>query len=161
MTQLTGTRAHLKPIVELALGTGMRRGEILGLSWHHVDFARSVIHVTNTKTARDRMVPMSQRVREVLLQLHRARKGDDVFRSIKGTGKAMVDIKRGFVAACSDAGILDFHFHDLRHTFATRLGDQGCTATTIAALLGHANTQMTARYTHATECLRDPGARRL
>jgi site-specific recombinase XerD len=50
-----------------------------------------------------------------------------------------------------NAGTEGFQFNDLRDTFATRLGDQGCTATTIAALLGHANTHMTARYTHATD----------
>ena len=50
-----------------------------------------------------------------------------------------------------DAGIADFHFHDLRHTFATRLGDAGCNVTTIARLLGHLNIQMSMRYTHASD----------
>jgi integrase len=169
MAQLTGSRAHLKPIVELALGTGMRRGELLGLAWQQVDFSRGVIHITNTKTARDRTIPMSQHVRDVLLSLHRTRKGDRVFTSIKrkDSGRGIVDIKKGFVAACNDAGIVDFHFHDLRHTFATRLGDHGCSVTAIAALLGHSNTQMTARYTHATddalrsavECAQDKASR--
>lgn len=147
MAQLTGRRKHLQPIVALALGTGMRRGELLGLKWAQVDFARGVIYVTQTKTARDRQVPMSQQVREVLLSQRalsrRAGQGERVF--------TVGDVKRGFRAACNAAGIADFHFHDLRHTFATRLGDAGCTATTIAALLGHSNTQMTARYTHATD----------
>jgi len=62
-----------------------------------------------------------------------------------------VDVKKAFVAACIDAGIEDFHFHDLRHTFATRLGDAGCNATTIARLLGHSNIQMSMRYTHASD----------
>ncbi|HEX5836035.1 MAG TPA: tyrosine-type recombinase/integrase, partial [Pyrinomonadaceae bacterium] len=52
---------------------------------------------------------------------------------------------------CSEAGIEDFHFHDLRHTFATRLGDAGCNVTTIARLLGHSNIQMSMRYTHASD----------
>jgi integrase len=47
-------------------------------------------------------------------------------------GEGLVDVKKAFVAACSDAGIADFHFQDLRHTFATRLGDAECNATTIA-----------------------------
>lgn len=54
-------------------------------------------------------------------------------------------------AACLDAGIADFHFHDLRYTFATRLGDAGCNATTIARLLGHSNIQMSMRYTYASD----------
>ena len=60
MAQLTGRRKHLYPLVALALGTGMRRGELLNLSWPHVDFLRGVIHVVNTKTARDRIIPMSK-----------------------------------------------------------------------------------------------------
>jgi len=151
MAQLTGRRKHLKPIVELALGTGMRRGELLTLTWRNVDFSRGVIHVTNTKSAKDRIVPMSQHVREVLLNLHASRKTSNVFDSTKGKAKRIVDVKKGFAAACTGAKIVDFHFHDLRHTFATRLGDQGCTAITIATLLGHSSTKMTVRYTHATD----------
>lgn len=60
-------------------------------------------------------------------------------------------MKKAFTVACSEAGIEDFHFHDLRHTFATRLGDAGCNATTIARLLGHSNIQMSMRYTHASD----------
>jgi integrase len=155
MAQLTGRRKHLHALVSLALGTGMRRGELLSLSWRHVDFLRGVIHVVNTKTARDRIVPMSQRVREVLIEQRETQKGDLVFASRRiakrRAGEGLVDVKKAFVAACSDAGIADFHFHDLRHTFATRLGDAGCNATTIARLLGHSNIQMSMRYTHASD----------
>lgn len=151
MAQLTGRRKHLRPVVALALGTGMRRGELLSLSWHHVDFVRGVIHVVNTKSAKDRIIPMSGQVRALLLsQRALSRRAGPVF-TTKRTKRAIVDVKKAFAAACSEAGIADFHFHDLRHTFATRLGDQGNTARTIAALLGHSNTQMTDRYTHATD----------
>lgn len=149
MNQLTGRRKHLRPIVQLALGTGMRRGELLRLTWPNVDFARGVIHVKQTKTDRDRQVPMSRQVREVLLTLRKSRKGDFVIHTRKG--KPILEVKRAFRAACDDAGIVNFHFHDLRHTFATRLGDAGHSSRTIAALLGHANTVMTDRYTHATD----------
>ena len=155
MAQLKGRRKHLHALVILALGTGMRRGELLGLSWRHVDFLRGVIHVTNTKTARDRIIPMSQKVRETLIAHRETQQGDLVFASRRiakrQAGKGQVDVKKGFVAACSDAGIADFHFHDLRHTFATRVGDAGHNSRTIAALLGHSNTVMTDRYTHATD----------
>ena len=66
-------------------------------------------------------------------------------------GEGLVDVKKAFTVACSEAGIEDFHFHDLRHTFATRLGDAGRNATTIARLLGHSNIQMSMRYTHASD----------
>src|ERR687891_470717 len=155
MAQLKGRRRHLYPLVALALGTGMRHGELLNLTWRNVDFLRGVIHVVNTKTARDRIIPMSQRVREVLIEQRETQKGDLVFASRRiakrRAGEGLVDVKKAFVAACIDAGIEDFHFHDLRHTFATRLGEAGCNATTIARLLGHSNIQMSMRYTHASD----------
>jgi integrase len=155
MGQLKGRRKHLHVLVTLALGTGMRRGELLSLAWRQVDFLRGIIHVVNTKTARDRIIPLSQRVRETLIAQRATQKGDLVFASRRiakrRAGEGLVDVKKGFVAACIDAGIEDFHFHDLRHTFATRLGDAGCNVTTIARLLGHSNIQMSMRYTHASD----------
>lgn len=59
MAQLTKRRKHLQALVTLALGTGMRRGELLSLSWRHVDFLHGVIHVMNTKTAKDRIIPIA------------------------------------------------------------------------------------------------------
>lgn len=153
MAQLTGRRKHLRPIVELALGTGMRRGELLSLRWQHVDFQRGVIHVKQTKTNKDRQIPMSHQVRELLLTHRKDRSAELVFTSRRKArkGLGMVDVKKGFAAALADAGVVGFHFHDLRHTFATRLGDRGASAKTIAELLGHATTAMTDRYTHATD----------
>lgn len=148
MAQFKDRRAHLKPLVIVALGTGMRRGELSALRWKQVDFARNVILVTKTKTAKDRTMPMSSEVRSELLALRRESKSDYVFAGSK-PGKPIVEIKRSFRGACDDAGLSDFRFHDLRHTFATRLGDNGCNVTTIAALMGHSNIQMSARYTHA------------
>jgi integrase len=116
MAQLTGRRAHLAPIVQLALGTGMRRSELLRLTWSKIDFGRNVIHITQTKTDRDRQLPISPHVRQLLLTLRRDRKGDFVIHTSKG--KPVTDVKRGFRSACADAGIDDFRFHDLRHTFA-------------------------------------------
>jgi integrase len=153
--QLTGRRKHLAPLVALAIGTGMRRGELLSLRWPDVDFQRGVIHVRVTKTNHDRQVPMSHQVRQLLLEHRKGHTGELVFTSrrkaLKAKGLGLVDVKKGFAAALADAGIADFHFHDLRHTFATRVGDAGHNSRTIARLLGHASTAMTDRYTHATD----------
>lgn len=65
--------------------------------------------------------------------------------------RQLVEIKKGFTRVCRDAEIFDFHFHDLRHTFAPRLADAGADAFTIAELFGHSSLQMTKRYTHATD----------
>ncbi|HEY6332736.1 MAG TPA: site-specific integrase [Blastocatellia bacterium] len=150
LAQLVGPRAHLRPVVILAIHTGMRRGEILSRAWAHVDFGRNVIHVTNTKSGRNRVVPMNEVVRSELLQLKGAGNPcGPIFVSMK-TGAALVEIKKGFRAACDSALIEDMHFHDLRHTFGTRLGANGKDPFTIAELMGHADLRMTRRYTHAT-----------
>jgi integrase len=73
-----------------------------------------------------------------------------VFPSPKTNGK-LDNVKRSFNRAKSDAKITDFHFHDLRHTFATRLVDAGVSITVLAELLGHSDIRMTKRYAHATE----------
>jgi integrase len=138
---LTGRRAYLRPIVVLALNTGMRLGEILGLEWSNVDLNRRLIYVTNTKSGKDRVIPMNQAASSSLEHVQRA--GKRVFN--------VDSIKVAWAAALRDAKIEDFRFHDLRHTAATRLADAGTDAFTIAAILGHGTIQMSARYTHATD----------
>ena len=148
---LTGRRSHLKPVVVLAIHTGMRRGELLGLRWQNVDFARGLIYVTNTKTGHDREVPMNSLVRETLLELQRAGGEHEYVFTNSKTGINLSEVKRGFTSACRDAEINDLRFHDLRHTTGTRLADAGTDAFAIAEVLGHRSLQTTKRYTHATD----------
>jgi integrase len=94
---------------------------------------------------------MNEIVRKELLERREQSTGDGlVFRSPR-TGGKLVDIKKAFRAACDDAGIKDFRFHDLRHTTGTRLGDVRTNATTIAEILGHSDLRMTKRYTQVTD----------
>jgi integrase len=147
---LTGQRSHLRPIVLLAIHTGMRRGELLSRHWSHVDFNLGVIRVTNTKSGADRTVPMNQMVRTELVNLAEANgRVGPVFPSMKRKA-ALVEIKKAFAAARAEAGLSDVHFHDLRHTFGTRLAEKGASAFDIAELMGHSDLRMTKRYTHAT-----------
>jgi integrase len=134
-----GPRQHLASFIRLALHTGMRRGELLKLTWRDVDFDGAVLHVRDPKNSRDRALPINAEARTVLLQLQPSRAEDRVF--------AFVEMKRAWNSDCRIAEIEDLHFHDLRHTFVTRLAD----AFTIAALLGHTTIQMASRYTHATD----------
>lgn len=138
----------LQDIVTMAIHTGMRRGEIFNLRWFDVDFSRGVIHVRNTKTAKDRVVPMNAAAREMLERLPKT--SGYVFPSPK-TGGRLVDIKKKFNEACETAGIEDFRFHDLRHTAATRLADAGVNVIVIAEILGHGDIRTTKRYSHAME----------
>jgi integrase len=151
MAALTEHRAYLRPIIALALNTGMRRGELLGLKWSCVDFQRDVIYVMRTKTDKRRSVPINAKVKEELAALRSSAPDSEYVFTNPRTGARLIEIKRSFVTACRDAGIEDFHFHDCRHTAATRMADGGVDAFTIAEILGHATLHMTKRYTHALD----------
>lgn len=141
----------VQAIVIIALHTGMRRGEILALNWSDVDFARGQLHIRQSKTDRPRSVPMNNTVRETLARLQPSpRQSQPYIFAGRRDNKRLTTIYRTFRRACERAGIADFHFHDLRHTAATRLADTGADAFTIAEILGHADLKSTARYTHAT-----------
>lgn len=152
LAQCKDERAHLYRMIIIAIGTGMRKGDQLQLRWAKVDFQRNVIYVPNQKTGRDYTVPMNRDVRNVMLELKReaAVGAEFVFVNPK-TNQAYVDIKKAFAWACSKAGIVDLHWHDLRHTFGTRLGEAGNSEATIAELMGHTSVSTTRRYTHGTE----------
>ncbi len=143
-----GERAHLRPIIIIAVNSGMRRGEILSLRWQQIDLQRGLIHLSITKSGKSRAVPINKAVREELLKLDR--KQECLFLNSQ-TGKPLREVKRSFREACREARIDGLHFHDLRHTAATRLMEGGADPFTIASILGHADLRMTARYTHAAE----------
>jgi integrase len=139
----------LRPIIVLALNTGMRQAEITGLAWQQIDWQRNLINVVKTKNGTDRTIPMNEVVKDMLLRMWREKSGDRVFTASSGT------VCLTFRRLASVAGLSNFHFHDLRHSFATRLAPH-TDAFTLAALLGHKTLAMTARYTHPT----DEGKRR-
>jgi len=152
MAQLDGPRAHLKPAVIVALGTGMRMGEQLQMKRHQVDFLRNIVTARNTKNGRPRDIPMNDDVREALAELCRDKRPDDyVFVSPKKKGSRLQETKRGFHTACRLAGIEGLIWKDLRATFGTRLAEVGCDAFTIAQLLGHSDVRVTMRYVRTVE----------
>ncbi len=156
MSVLFGRRAYLKPIIILALNTGMRRGEILNLEWWQIDFSTNRLIVTKTKSGKPRHIPMNQIVRETLIELKETSGAKFVFESRRNPGHPIQDPKKSFKGALKDAGIENFRFHDLRHTAGTRLAEAGADAFTIKDILGHASIQTSAIYVHAT----DEGKRR-
>lgn len=148
LAQLEGQRAHLRPLVVVALGTGMRLGDQLTLRWSQVDFQHNLVHVPNAKTGQEYDVPMNQDVRRELQALKRASAGAEyVFLSAR-TGTRIKEVKKGFKTACRLAGISDLRWHDLRHTFGTRMGAAGYGAYEIAELMGHADIKTSRRYAH-------------
>ncbi|PYS85629.1 MAG: hypothetical protein DMF67_00190 [Acidobacteria bacterium] len=90
-------------------------------------------------------------VRAVLLELHARARGEYVFANRKGARPSGSGIQAAFKKALVEAKIENFRFHDLRHTFGTRLGEGGVSPFIIAELRGHSDIKMTARYTHPTE----------
>jgi integrase len=139
--------AHLKPIIVCALHTGMRRGEILNLKWENVDLENRMILLERTKSNRRRMIPLSGVLCSVLKRL--PRRGEYVFTNEQGDKYGTVN--KSFTAACRRAGIKNFRFHDLRHTFASHLTMSGCNMRTVQQLLGHATIRTTMKYSHLSK----------
>ena len=136
----------IRPIVEVALNTGMRLGEILGLKWRDIDFQRGIIYLYKTKNGEKRELPMNEVVKKALAGLPRYEMSEFVFCYKDGTPRR--DIRGSFLTALTKSGIKDFHFHDLRHTFASHLVMGGVDLNTLRELLGHKDLKMTLRYSH-------------
>ncbi|MEQ1845347.1 MAG: tyrosine-type recombinase/integrase [Nitrospira sp.] len=156
----------LHDLVTFALHTGMRMGEILELSWQGVDFIRRTVMVFRSKNGERRTIPVNETVLYLIKQKAKGRhlslikqvdvSGDFVFSSKTGTALESGHLRRAFRLALSKAKIEDFHFHDLRHTFATRLVQAGVDIYKVQRLLGHKSPIMTQRYAHHyPESLRD------
>ena len=128
----------------------MRRGELLSLEWARVDLNQGCIRIINAKSeAGDRIIPMNAKVHTVLSELAQRATSPLVFPSNRKPGEKFLDLKKGFHKAIDLAGIPHIRFHDLRHTFATRLVRAGVDIVTVQNLLGHAKLSMTGRYAHS------------
>ncbi len=122
----------LYPMVMIALHTGMRKGEIQQLAPEDIRDNKIYLRAETTKTTTTRIIPVHPAIKDFL-------EGYFSYRS---------DVKRSFVTACNIAQITDFTFHDLRHTFASRLVQRGVDLYTVKELLGHSSLTMTQRYAH-------------
>ena len=137
---------HLRNIIIAALDTGMRRGEITGQLWEHVDFPRRLLFVTRSKTpeGESREIPLTGRLHDLLLSM----KQDSgvIFRY---KDEPVVILKRSWHTAIRNAGIRYVRFHDLRHTFNTRLMEAGVMQDIRMTLMGHSSgNSVHQTYTH-------------
>ncbi len=142
---------HLYPVIVTALETGMRRGEIFGMRWENVDLKNRDIFIPHSKNGLSRHVPVSDRLRIILLKLPRRIGADYVFAGeprIGRLGKPFNDMRTSFEKACVKAGIENFRFHDLRHTAASYMVMAGVPLKTVGEILGHKSMAMTERYAH-------------
>jgi integrase len=136
--------AYLRPVVTLALATGMRRGEILGLRWHDVDLTTGNVTLWETKNGERRVVPVTGDALKVLKTWGKSQPEDRSRHVFTETSS----FHHAFERAVERAGIEDFNFHDLRHTCASHLAMSGAPLLDIAAILGHKQLSMVKRYAH-------------
>jgi integrase len=138
----------MKVMFRVDLHTGMRKGEILGLLWENVDLLNKLVVLDKTKSNKIREIPMTEEVYGLLLAKYRERKPsreDYVFPS--ADNKPYKDVA-AFRKAVRLSGIQNFRFHDIRHTFASRLVMAGVDLVTVKELLGHAELSTTMIYAH-------------
>lgn len=148
---------HLWACIECALETGMRRGEILGLTWGDVHVSRGeiLLPATLTKTGKARTVPISSRLAAVLAMRRTGPDGIDapspsyVFGN--ECGERIRSIKTAWKLTCQRAGIVGLHFHDLRRESASLLlAVPGATVNDVRELLGHRDITTTTKYLSTT-----------
>jgi integrase len=157
---------YLRNIIICAINTGMRRGEILSLQWHQIK--GEFIYLRRTKTKEKREIPIND---EMVLLFKRIKseqnpKGKNVVgldgKPVDGhnqvsdyvftyKGMPVKNIKKSFKTALKNAGINDFRFHDLRHTFASQVIMKGGAIKDVQELLGHKSMSMTLRYSHLSQ----------
>lgn len=139
---LKHTTGDLRLMVQMALGTGIRRGALLRLLWADVDLRRRTVRVEKGKGGKTRTIPLPQALVATLRAQKKAAGGDRVFR--------WTDFpERPWRAALKAAG-LPLTFHELRHTYTTRLLQEGVDVRTVRDLVGHTSIVTTERYTHAS-----------
>jgi integrase len=142
---------YLHTIVVLALATGARRGELLGLRWPDVDLKRATLTFQETKNGERRAVPLTGQALTLMQQYAKVRRLNTVLVFPDATGKKPGGIREAFEGAVKRAGIVDFRFHDLRHTAASYLAMSGASLAEIAEVLGHKTLAMVKRYAHLSE----------
>lgn len=146
--------SYLYTVVVLALATGMRQGELMGLTWDVVDLVQGRILLNETKNGERRSIPVSGHALDCLCQLEKKRRIDTnlLFPAQKvQKPQKPVNLRIPWETALKKAEIVDFRFHDLRHSTGSYLAMSGATSVEIAAVLGHKTLQMVKRYSHVSD----------
>ena len=133
-------------IVLMAITTGARRGELLSLRWNDIDLIKQVAYVQNTKNGEARVLPLTT---DVINELQFFNQNDSslIFASKITPSKPYV-FNKPWKRAVDESELIDFRFHDLRHTTASYLAQNGATLLEIADVLGHKQIEVTKRYAH-------------
>jgi len=142
---------HMKPMVILSMNTGLRFGELTSLTWENVSLeqqANLTVLAGHSKSGKTRHVSLNSEARGVLEVWQKQTQGKEgyIFPSPKG-GK-LTTVKTAWKPIRTEAKLVDFKWHDLRHDFASKLVMAGVDLNTVRELLGHGSLQMTLRYAH-------------
>ncbi len=143
LSACTSPNPWFRSVVLFAIETGMRRGEILSLTWEHVHLDKRYVHLPDTKNGDSRNVPLSPQALELLGDLPRNIRGDQVVFPLHYEA-----LKSAWRRACARAGINGLRFHDLRHEATSRFFEKGLNVMEVAAITGHKDLRMLQRYTH-------------
>ena len=140
----------IKEIILLDIQTGLRQGELITLRWPMVDLSRRVVTIPrpNTKNNEPKTVPLNDIAMDILKNRPRSLQTDLVFFTRNHTQHRADNVRREFRKVIRRSGIIDFRFHDLRHTFASRCLHSGADLYQVQKLLGHKNGAVTQRYAH-------------
>ena len=140
---------HLRPMTVLALNTGMRRGELFALRWEHVSPQTRMLTVQGktAKNGKTRHLPLNDEAVDILKRWREQGSADGFVFPSKEGGR-LDNIQTAWENVIARAGITAFRWHDLRHTFASKLVMAGVDLNTVRELLGHADIKMTLRYAH-------------
>lgn len=144
---LANSSGWLKDMIMHALDSGMRLSELTHLKWEDVDLTHQFLTVRNTKSGKDRKIPLTTRVITVLRK-RMDTKEDSGYVFPHGQGNQLWRVRSAFVRLLKRTNLNGLRFHDLRHTFATRLVTGGADLSTVQKLLGHQDIRMTQRYSH-------------
>jgi integrase len=142
---------YVTPLVLAALNTGLRRGKLLQLRWRDVDLTRKVLTVRGegAKTGQTRHVPLNTEIVDVLKNWKPIAAEADGFAFSSGAGTTpLTEARKAWSNVIAKAKVGAFRFHDLRHTFASKLVMAGVDLNTVRELLGHKKISMTLRYAH-------------
>ncbi len=145
--------AALESFIRLAVNTGCRKQEMLGLEWRRVDLVNGLIYLEgkHTKAGKRRSIPLNEgalSALKVMAGFRAEHSPSSPWVFIRANGERVASVRNGFAAACKKAGIEDFTIHDLRHTCAAHLISAGVALAEVRDLLGHSTVMMTERYAH-------------
>jgi len=146
---------YLLPLVLTALGTGCRLGELIALTWKHVDYDNRVVTITGitSKSSTTRHIPMSDEIYAVLKQWEKQPKVSNIdgYVFTHADGRKLGNIHKAWQNLLIKAKIKNFRFHDCRHDFASRLARAGISLAVIKEILGHSDYKLTSRYSHLND----------